>query len=127
MHAGAVPIGISERLAMILYVDAIFFRQALQDVARDPHFVGGFLGALPKIWNSHWPLATSALMPSCGRRNITNILGANTCIVRPEELDSRSRGSQAAGRFYRRSILAQIRTTRQHRREWWRGHSWGEE
>jgi hypothetical protein len=126
---------------MILYVDAIFFRQALQDVARDPHFVGGFLGALPKIWNSHWPLATSALMPSCGRRlercrvlldnlasNITNILGSQHLYSKAlEELDSRSRGSQAAGRFYRRSILAQIRTPRQHRREWWHGHSWGEE
>jgi hypothetical protein len=45
VHAGAIPVGVSERFAMILYVDAIFFRQALQDVAGDPHFVSGFLGA----------------------------------------------------------------------------------
>ena len=55
MHARAVPVGRPERLAVELDVDAVFFRQALQQVAGHPHFVGGLLGALAE--NLELPLA----------------------------------------------------------------------
>ncbi len=55
MHARTVPVGVAERLAVILDVDAVFFGQALQEVARHPDLVGGLLGALAE--NLEFPLA----------------------------------------------------------------------
>ena len=55
MHAGAVPVGIAERLAVILDVDAVLLGQPLHQVAGHPHFVGGLLGALAE--NLEFPLA----------------------------------------------------------------------
>ena len=46
MHARAVPVGVAERLAVILDVDAVFLGQPLHQVAGHPHLVGGPLRAL---------------------------------------------------------------------------------
>ena len=46
-------------------VDPVALASAHKEVARDPHRVARLPGAFAKIWNSHWPFATSALMPSC--------------------------------------------------------------
>ncbi len=45
VHAGAVPVGVAEGLAMPVDVDAVLFAEACEEVAGDPHFVGGFFGA----------------------------------------------------------------------------------
>ncbi len=55
MHARAVPVGVAERLAVELDVDAVLFRQAQQQVARHPDLVGGLLGALAE--DLEFPLA----------------------------------------------------------------------
>ncbi len=55
MHAGAVPVGVAERLAVEFDVDAVFFGQPQHQIAGHPHFVGGFLGALAE--NLEFPLA----------------------------------------------------------------------
>ena len=55
VHAGAVPVGVAERLAVKLDVDPVGLGQALHEVARDPHFVGGPLRALAE--NLELPLA----------------------------------------------------------------------
>ena len=54
MHARAVPVGVAERLAVELDVDAVLFAQAQQQVARHPDLVGGLLGALAE--NLEFPL-----------------------------------------------------------------------
>ena len=55
MHAGAVPVGVAERLAVELDVDAVFLGQAQHQIAGHPHFVGGLLGALAE--DLEFPLA----------------------------------------------------------------------
>ena len=55
MHAGAVPVGVAERLAVEFDVDAVVFGEAQHQVAGHPHFVGGLLGALAE--DLEFPLA----------------------------------------------------------------------
>ena len=55
MHAGAVPVGVAERLAVELDVDAVLLGQAQHQVAGHPHFVSGLLGALAE--DLEFPLA----------------------------------------------------------------------
>ena len=55
MHAGTIPIGITERLAMVFDVDTVLFAQTLQEIARHPDFVRGLLGALAE--NLEFPLS----------------------------------------------------------------------
>ena len=56
VHAGSVPIKIlTERFAVELDVDAVLLTDAHQDVAGEPDFVGGLLGALSE--NLEFPLA----------------------------------------------------------------------
>ena len=65
VHPRAVPVDFrAERLRMEVDVDAEALAEAEHQVARDPELVGGVPGPLPKIWNSHWPFATSAFTPS---------------------------------------------------------------
>jgi hypothetical protein len=55
VHARAVPVGVAERLAVELDVDAIRLGQARQQIAGHPHFVGGLFRALAE--NLEFPLA----------------------------------------------------------------------
>src|ERR1700722_12742971 len=55
MHAGAIPIGVAERLAVIFDVDAVRLGQALHQIAGHPHFVSGLLGSLAE--DLEFPLA----------------------------------------------------------------------
>ena len=95
---------------------------------------------LPKIWNSHWPFATSALMPSwlmpaarqrsrcsstISRATSADVRVADAGVIRALRRGiAAGRGSRADGRPCRRSIPARSRTMRRRRRGWWRACSW---
>src|SRR5688572_18658936 len=55
MHARTIPISIAERLAMIFDIDAVFFSQALQEIACNPDLIGSLLGTFSE--NLEFPLA----------------------------------------------------------------------
>jgi hypothetical protein len=55
VHAGAVPVGGTERLAVVFHVDAVFFAEAVQDVAGHPDLVGAVLGTFAE--DLEFPLA----------------------------------------------------------------------
>ena len=55
MHAGAVPVGVAERLAVEFDIDAVLLGEPQHQIAGHPHFVGGALGALAE--NLEFPLA----------------------------------------------------------------------
>ncbi len=70
MHARAVPVGIAERLAVELDVDAVLLGEAQHQVAGHPHLVSGLLGALAE--DLEFPLAlrdfrVDAFMVDAGR------------------------------------------------------------
>ena len=56
MHARAVPVAL-DRLGVVLDVVAVALRQAVEEVASDPKFVAGLLGALGE--DLEFPLAAS--------------------------------------------------------------------
>jgi hypothetical protein len=58
VHAGAVPVA-ADRLAVVFHVDAVFFAEAVEDVAGHPDLVGGLLGALAE--DLEFPLALGHL------------------------------------------------------------------
>ena len=55
MHAGSVPVAVAERLAVVFHVDTVFFANAVEEIAGDPHFVGGSFGAFSE--DLEFPLA----------------------------------------------------------------------
>ena len=55
VHAGAVPVRGTEWFAVVFHVNAVFLTDALEDVAGDPHLIGGPLGALAE--DLEFPLA----------------------------------------------------------------------
>ena len=59
VHAGAVPVGIAERLAMEFDIDAVLLGQAQHQIAGHPHFICGLFGALAE--NLEFPLALGDL------------------------------------------------------------------
>ena len=139
VHARAVPVGVAERLAVELDVDAVFLGQPQQQVARHPDFVGGLLGALAE--DLEFPLALrhfgiDAFVVDAGGeaelRDAPRRSGARCCRRScsrrrcsrgPAAPDSRRRGSRAGGRPCRRSIPARSRTRRRGRRGWSRACS----
>jgi hypothetical protein len=140
VHARAVPVDVlAQRFAVPVHVHAVFFAQAHHDVAGDPHLVAALLEPLPKIWNSHWPLATSALMPSwlmpasrqrsrCSRRSDERCRrpsrSRRRCKYRPCGKESRLREARALS-VLRKGISCLEAEPRTGSRGWSRGHCSG--
>ena len=55
VHAGTVPVGLAQRLAMEVDVHAVFFAETAEEVAGHPHFIGSAFG--PFTEDLEFPLA----------------------------------------------------------------------
>ena len=142
VHAGAVPVGVAQRLAVVLDVDAVLLGQAGQQVARHPHLVGGPLRALAE--DLELPLALRHLgvdalvVDAGGEADVEMLLDDPAarrrrpgCSPRPCSRGpagagiAACRGSPAGGRPCRGNTPARSRTRRPRRRGWWRACSIG--
>ena len=59
MHPRTVPVGVTERLGMVVDRKTIFLSGSFQEVTRDPDLVASAVGAFGK--NLEFPLACSDL------------------------------------------------------------------
>src|ERR1700716_1009019 len=98
VHAGAVPVGVTERFAMEFDIDPVLLGQPQHQIAGHPHFVGSAFGALAE--NLEFPLAlrdfrVDALVVDAGgeaeiemlfhhlARDVADIRVADAVVIRP--------------------------------------------